>query len=336
MSRPARTTTLRGAAQPLPRMGLGLAALGRPGYITLGHRDEFAAGRSVAAMETQSHAVLDAAWRLGIRYFDAARSYGKAEQFLGSWLSTREIDPDAVVVASKWGYRYVAQWQVDADQHEVKEHSLAMLRQQWQESHALLGDQLDLYQIHSATFESGVLANGAVLDGLARLKSEQGVRLGLSLSGPDQAALLRVAMGIEREGGRLFDGVQATWNLLEPSVGAALAEAHAVGMTVIVKEALANGRLTAGNDSPRFATQKARLQRVADRLGTTLDGLALAAVLAQPWADVVLSGATTDAQLVSNRAAFDVVWDDDAAATLAELAESPPHYWAYRSALPWH
>ena len=40
-----------------------------------------------------------------------------------------------------------------------------------------------------------------------------------------------------------FQSVQATWNLLERSAGPALADAHAAGWGVIVKEALANGRL---------------------------------------------------------------------------------------------
>ena len=35
--------------------------------------------------------VLDAAYGAGVRYFDAARSYGRAEQFLGSWLRARGL-----------------------------------------------------------------------------------------------------------------------------------------------------------------------------------------------------------------------------------------------------
>ena len=48
----------------------------------------------------------------------------------------------------------------------------------------------------------------------------------------------------------LFDAVQATWNLLEPSATDALTRAHAAGLTVIVKEAVANGRLTDIGDQP--------------------------------------------------------------------------------------
>lgn len=47
------------------------------------------------------------------RYFDAARSYGKAEEFLGEWLRARNIPTSEVMVGSKWGYTYTADWQID-------------------------------------------------------------------------------------------------------------------------------------------------------------------------------------------------------------------------------
>ncbi len=47
------------------------------------------------------------------RYFDAARSYGRAEEFLGSWLGGLGREQlDRAVVGSKWGYYYTADWQV--------------------------------------------------------------------------------------------------------------------------------------------------------------------------------------------------------------------------------
>ena len=132
---------------------------------------------------------------------------------------------------------------VDATKHEVKDHSTAALTRQLAESRGLLGGHLRLYQIHSVTPESGVLENQEVLDELAQLK-ESGLKIGLSSSGPTQAETIRKAMGITANGRRLFDCVQATWNPLERSAEPALREAHKAGMGVIVKEALANGRLT--------------------------------------------------------------------------------------------
>jgi aryl-alcohol dehydrogenase-like predicted oxidoreductase len=61
------------------RIGLGLAAVGRPAYITLGRAADLGPDRSVDSMRTRSHALLDAAYAAGVRYVDAARSYGRAE-----------------------------------------------------------------------------------------------------------------------------------------------------------------------------------------------------------------------------------------------------------------
>lgn len=327
--------TLGATGLPVTRLGLGLAALGRPGYINLGHADDLERNYSVEAMQQHAHTVLDAAWRLGVRYFDAARSYGRAELFLGTWLRARDIPPAQIVVGSKWGYTYTAGWQVEAEKHEVKEHSLNVLSHQWSESQSHLAGYLKLYQIHSATFSSGVLENAPVLSELARLKAG-GTAIGLTLSGADQAAVLDAALAVDVDGVRLFDTVQATWNLREPSVGPALAAASAAGLGVIVKEALANGRLTDRNDAPDEAAAMATLRQQAARLGATVDALALAAVLAQPWADVVLSGAATAEQLRSNVTALDVPWDAEAADALASLAEPPSAYWDARSALAWN
>ena len=146
------------------RIGLGLAALGRPGYITLGRAADIGADRSVEAMERRCHAMLDRAYAAGVRYFDAARSYGFAEAFLASWLHTRGLPADAVTVGSKWGYTYVGAWRLDAPAHEIKDLSVDALRRQLLESRAVLGDRLRLYQVHSATLESGVLDDRQVFE----------------------------------------------------------------------------------------------------------------------------------------------------------------------------
>jgi aryl-alcohol dehydrogenase-like predicted oxidoreductase len=330
-----QTTTLGDTGLVVSRLGLGLAALGRPGYINLGHADDLHGEHDVPALEARAQAVLDVARGAGVCYFDAARSYGRAEQFLARWLDAQRIEPEGVTVGSKWGYTYTAGWRAVAETHEVKEHSLANLRRQSAESRAILGAHLDLYQIHSATLESGVLEDRAVRDELALLR-DAGLKIGLSVTGPRQGEVVKRALDVAVAGARLFDCVQATWNLLEPSAGPALERAHASGVGVIVKEALANGRLTGRNDDPEFSAPRRLLDEQAARLGTTPDALALAAVLARPWADVVLSGAATGEQLRSNLAALTVQWDEEASKVLGPLAERPEDYWSTRARLPWN
>ncbi|MGO9956612.1 MAG: aldo/keto reductase [Solirubrobacteraceae bacterium] len=315
--------TLGRTSLRVSRIGLGLAALGRPGYITLGHAGDLAGQIDVESMRAGAHRVLDAAYRGGVRYFDAARSYGLAEDFLGSWLTDRHLGPDDVSVGSKWGYTYTAGWRVDAEVNEVKDLSPATLCRQYDESRELLADNLQLYQIHSATLESGVLDDPEVREELARLRA-RGLLVGFTTSGPRQRETIERALEV---GG--FDAVQATWNLLEQSAGPALAAAHAAGLGVIIKEAAANGRLTVRGDVPA-------LTAAADRLGATPDALALAAVLAQPWVDVVLSGAATEDMLASNLRALESSAGDELPAALHELREDPDSYWRRRAALPWN
>jgi len=95
--------------------------------------------------------------------------------------------------------------------------------------------------------------------------------------------------------------------------------AYAAGWAVLVKEAVANGRLTAAGGPP------GPLTALAAARGVTEDATALAAVLAQPWASVVLSGAVTRAQLDENLAALTV-------GQLPALSpgEAPGAYWAKR------
>lgn len=304
------------------QMGVGLAALGRPGYLNVGHGADVGDDHSVQALRMRTFEVLDSAYQSGVRWFDVARSYGRGEEFLGDWLGARGIVPGAVTVSSKWGYRYTADWKVDADVHEVKDLSLAHLQRQWPETKEALGDHLLLYQIHSATIDSGVLNDDGVLSMLAELRAD-GIKVGLSTSGVQQAEVIDRA----RLSGA-FDSVQSTWNLLERSAGKALAAAHDAGMTVIVKEGLANGRLTARGEVTGLTV-------AARERGVTPDALALAVVLAQPWSDVVLSGASTVDQLRENLAARGVGIDGGLAATLADLAEAPNDYWRKRSALGW-
>lgn len=295
-------------------IGLGLAALGRPGYINLGHDEDLPAGRAIEDLRARTHQLLEQAWQAGVRYFDAARSYGLAETFLGEWLTPERRAQ--LTIGSKWGYTYVADWRSDVDTHEVKDHSLATFERQWPETLQALGGPPDFYLVHSLTSDSPALGDKRLLDRLREL-ADSGVRVGLSTSGRQQAETLRKAMDL----GAPFTAVQATWNVLETSAGKALAEAHDAGWFVVVKEVVANGRLTAKAGETPFNV-------FARQHGVAPDALAIGAAVQQPWADIVLSGAITAEQLASNLA-----YSTDG--PLTEFVQQPEEYWTERSALPW-
>ncbi|MFF7793494.1 aldo/keto reductase [Streptomyces sp. NPDC007991] len=318
---------LASATTPTCHIGLGLAAVGRPGYINLGRDEDLGDDRSAETLRTRTHELLDAAYAQGVRYFDAARSYGRSEEFLADWLNTRP-GLDDIVVGSKWGYTYTADWSTDAETHEVKDHTLATYERQRAESDALLGDRLDLYQIHSVTPDSPALTDKELHAKLAEAAAH-GLTIGFSTSGPAQGDAIRAALAVTVDGEPLFRTAQSTYNALETSAAPALAEAHDAGLTVIVKEAMANGRL-AGPYAPDV------LKEVAEETGLGCDAVALAVVLRQPWAGVVLSGAATTNQLASNLHAAVVDLDDDQLTRLDALAEEPQAYWERRGQLPWH
>lgn len=312
-------------AQRLGRIGVGLAALGRPAYLNVGRARVLPERRSVDTMREQTRAVLDAAYSAGVRWVDTARSYGSGERFLAEWLADRGHAD--VGVSSKWGYAYVADWRVETEVHEVKEHSLDRFRAQWPETRALVGEHLRLYQVHSLTTDSPLLDDVDLQHDLARLR-DSGILLGVSTSGAAQAQAIEAAWELRVAGEQLFGAVQSTWNSMEPSVGKALADAHAGGWAVLAKETLANGRLAVDPPEP--------VANIAGRHGVGADAVALAHVLTQPWADRVLIGPSDVGQLHRNLTACSVFLTDSDLRELASVVTDPATYWGERAALPWH
>jgi aryl-alcohol dehydrogenase-like predicted oxidoreductase len=330
------------ATASLPRLGLGMAALGRPGYINLDRDAVFGSGkRTVEDMQHQANSVLDQLFLVSAStgssskpWLDCARSYGLSEKFVGEYLRDKNIDSETVYVSSKWGYTYVADWKVALDngaKHEVKDHSTENFLKQVQETQEHLGKYLDLYQIHSATFESGILSDSRAHQALADCRKNHGWAIGLSLSSPNQDEVLQEAMKIRVDGAALFDSVQCTFNVLEQKPGPALLTAHEAGMDIIIKEGLANGR----------ALKHPAVVEYAAKLSCEPDQLALGCILAQPFLPRVLSGAVTPEQLESNWKSLAV--SEQLASDPALLQEimqacvvESKDYWDERSALAWN
>lgn len=313
------------------KIGLGTAAIGRPQYINI--RKESATPFSLEAFKAQGKKVLDEAWRLGIRYYDTAPGYGIAESMLGEWLKENKYD-DAEI-ATKWGYTYTANFDPDATQHEVKEHSLSKLNEQWTFSKELL-PQLSTYQIHSATFETGVLENRAVLNRLQELKEQHRISMGITTTGSNQVEVIQKALAVQVENTQLFDTFQVTYNILDQSLATIAAELHNQGKRIIVKEALANGRLFPNEGYPHYAKLYIALQCLAKKYDVGIDAIALRFCMDSIDPFLVLSGASLPEHLKDNLKALDVKLEKDDLEELKSHKLPPTAYWSERKKLSWN
>jgi aryl-alcohol dehydrogenase-like predicted oxidoreductase len=312
------------------RIALGTAAIGRPQYINL--RQELPQNLSLQQFRQKGYQVLESAYNQGIRYFDTAPGYGMAEQLLIDWLHDKQ--PDGVEVATKWGYTYTAGFDPNAEVHEIKEHSLSKLNEQWKQSQALL-PYLTTYQIHSATLESGVLENREVLERLAELKREYGLLIGMSSTGTNQVEVIEKALGVEVAGEALFDAFQVTYNVLDQSffhLGKAM---QAAGKRLIIKEALANGRMFPNAQYPHYTDLYQQLESLADKYSVGIDAVALRFCLDSLSPYCVLSGASNESHIQANLKANLFQLEMAEIENLQQLAVPVQDYWQERKRLAW-
>ena len=311
-------------------LGLGTAAIGRPMYINI--RDsQPEPGFSMAAFKKKALDVLEAAYQKGVRFYDTAPGYGLAESVLIDWL--KEKNDPGIKVSTKWGIRYLADFDPEAKVHEHKEHSIERLDNQWTVSKKLL-PYLDIYQIHSATFESGVLDNREILSRLYDLKQQYHIKIGLSTTGVEQVEVLKKAFDIEVNQVALFDSFQSTFNLLDQSVSAiqsALKERQ-----FIIKEALGNGRLMPKYLSAHYREANDYLKKMKDKYGVGQDAIALGFCMQSFPRSICLSGANNTEQLMANAKACLVEFNQEEMEQLRRFSIPVDRYWSQRKLLPWN
>jgi aryl-alcohol dehydrogenase-like predicted oxidoreductase len=313
------------------KLGLGTAAIGRPHYINI--RLNPNSYTTLEDFKQQGYQILNHAYSLGIRYFDTAPGYGIAEQMIISWL--KEYKHTDVEIATKWGYTYVANFQKNTEIHEIKEHSLNKLLEQWEQSKNLFPN-LSSHQIHSATLESGVLENEQVLQQLNKLKNEYGLLIGLTSSGHNQLEILKRAIDIEIENKPLFNVFQVTYNLLDQSLKNICLELAAENKRVIIKEALANGRVFRNKNYPQHSLLYDTLEKIGTNYDVGVDAIALRYCMDTLKPYMVLSGASSTFQLSENSKSLEFTLKEDELSQLSMFTVSPEMYWKERKLLSWN
>ena len=268
-----------------------------------------------------------------MRYFDTAPGYGLAEALVLEWLQTKN-DP-TIEIATKWGYTYTANFDKNAIIHEVKEHSLAKLNAQWDFSKQLL-PYLKVYQIHSATIETGVLENSKVLERLASLKKEHNLKIGLTTTGTNQAEVIKKALNITVDGASLFDLFQVTYNFLDQSLLEILEELIHANKSIVIKEALANGRVFRNESYPHYNKMYEVLEGISKKHNVGVDAISLKYCEQTVPNSIVLSGASTNAQLKQNLQLNTFSLSNNEIELLNSFKITPEFYWKERKQLIWN
>jgi aryl-alcohol dehydrogenase-like predicted oxidoreductase len=312
-------------------LGLGTAALGRPQYINV--RPQEIDNSDLEIFRKQSFQVLEDAYDAGIRYFDTAPGYGLAEELVLDWLQTK--DDTSIEIATKWGYTYTANFDINATTHEVKEHSLSKLNEQWEFSKQLL-PYLKVYQIHSATLETGVLDNKEVLERLAFLKKEHHLKIGLTTTGTNQVEVIKKALNVLVNGEQLFDVFQVTYNFLDQSLKEISDELNHQHKKIIIKEALANGRVFRNSQYPNYDKTYTILENLADKYKVGVDAISLKYCEQTIPRSIVLSGSSSRNQLQENLKMNSFKLSDEDIKTLNSLKVATNFYWAERKKLEWN
>jgi aryl-alcohol dehydrogenase-like predicted oxidoreductase len=284
----------------------------------------------------QTRACTDAAFEVGINFFDTANVYGRgaAETAWGEILSDRPRD--SYILATKvWGQM--------SDDPEDKGLSAAHIAKEIDASLARLQtDHVDLYQAHRFDPEVPVeetigALEQVVTDGKARY-------LGFSEWTPEQ-----IEAGLEIADADVWVSSQPQYSMLWQAPEAEvfpLSEAN--GISQIVWSPLAQGLLTgkykpgeeppsdsrAANDSMNTSMKLVmddgnleavdRLRPIAEGEGVSLTELALAWVLRREEVAAAIVGASRPEQVHSNAAASGIELSDEVLAAIdAALGDAP-------------
>ena len=106
--------------------------------------------------------------------------------------------------------------------------------------------------------------------------------------------------------------------------------------TVIIKEALANGRLFRNNNFPEYDEAYSYLEQLSIKYNVGSDAIAIRFIIDALEPTLVLSGGANISQIKENFKAHNFELDRPEMAKLKSFTVSPPFYWEERSNLEWN
>jgi aryl-alcohol dehydrogenase-like predicted oxidoreductase len=154
-------------------LGCGLISIGR----------EWGYKKSDIPAEKEAIRFLQFAFKLGIRFFDTAPSYGASEQRFGKFLMTlSDLQKKKIIVATKFGEHW------DEGKNEAyTDHSYSALIKSLNQSFARLG-KIDILQVHKTT--PAVLRSKDLFKALEYAKKKGVKKFGASVSDIESAEMV--------------------------------------------------------------------------------------------------------------------------------------------------
>lgn len=297
----------------LPKAGISLSELSL-GCAQLGNLY-----REVSDCDAQ--ATVDAAWDLGIRYFDTAPHYGLglSERRLGEALTGRSRGE--YVLSSKVGRLLEPLpmiggldddgFAVPRTHRRVFDFSRDGIRRSFAESvERLRVDRLDIAYLHDPDNHiAEVLANG--FPALAELRAEGAVTAigaGMNHSAPLARLVRETDLDVVMVAGRYTLLDQGSLDDLLPACeerGVAVVAAGVFNSGILARPEPPDRAKYDYNDAPAELLERARtIARVCERHGTTLPGAAIVFPLAHPAVVDVCVGARSPEQVQRNAARY--------------------------------
>ena len=171
---------------------------------------------------------------------------------------------------------------------------------------------------------------------LFAIKKETGLQIGISTSGTNQNEVIAAALKVQIQDESVFDSFQVTYNLFEQSAFEILKEILQEGKTVIIKEALANGRVFPNEKLMHYQSSYKFLKQLSEKYKMGIDAIALRFIIENLQPTYVLSGASNTNQLTQNLKALNFNFTEEELDLFTNLQVSSEKYWKERSLLSWN
>ena len=267
----------------LGRTGLGVTDLSYGAMEVRGSR--IWGGRAVTERQAETilHTVLDS----GINFIDTANDYGRSEEFIGKYLSTRR---DEYYLATKCGCTVVHKDEnTDDTPHVWTPENL--FRGLHESLERMKTDYIDVMQLHNPSIEQ--TEQGDLVAVLQEMKQQGKVRwIGCSATHPHITAYINSGV---------FDVFQIPYSALERQHEEAITQAGEAGAGTIIRGGVARGEpgVGLGDDNRWTSFEKAGLDELRAE-GESRTAFLLRFTLSHPEMDTTIVGTLIPEHLQEN------------------------------------